>query len=69
LSACAGRQITEEWGELNPNWHFEAFGAFYTLFWAAYALSSVFDSDWNKTITKKLPASEAAEVMFGERYG
>jgi hypothetical protein len=36
LSACGARQITEEWGELNPNWHLEAFGAFYTPFWAAY---------------------------------
>jgi hypothetical protein len=35
LSACGARQITEEWGELNPNWHLEAFGAFYTPFWAA----------------------------------
>ena len=26
LSACGARQITEEWGELNPNWHLEAFG-------------------------------------------
>jgi hypothetical protein len=23
LSACGARQITEEWGELNPNWHLE----------------------------------------------
>jgi hypothetical protein len=23
-------------GQLNPNWHLEAFGAFYTPFWAAY---------------------------------
>ena len=37
LSACGARQITEEWGELNPNWHLEAFGAFYTPFWAGYA--------------------------------
>jgi hypothetical protein len=37
LRACGARQITEEWGELNPNWHLEAFGAFYTPFWAAYA--------------------------------
>jgi hypothetical protein len=37
LSACGVLQITEEWGELNPNWHLEAFGAFYTPFWAAYA--------------------------------
>jgi hypothetical protein len=36
LSACGARQITEEWGELNINWHLEAFGAFYTPFWAAY---------------------------------
>jgi hypothetical protein len=36
LSACGARQITEEWGELNPNWHLEAFGAFYTPFWASY---------------------------------
>jgi hypothetical protein len=36
LSACGARQITEEWGELNPNWHLEAFGVFYTPFWAAY---------------------------------
>jgi hypothetical protein len=28
--------MTEEWGELNPNWHLEAFGAEYTPFWAAY---------------------------------
>ena len=35
LSACGAWQITEEWGELNPNWHLEAFGAFYTPFWAA----------------------------------
>jgi L-aminopeptidase/D-esterase-like protein len=39
LSACGARQITKEWGELNPNWHLEAFGAFYTPFWAAYGLS------------------------------
>jgi hypothetical protein len=32
LSACGARQITEEWGELNPNWHLEAFGAFYAPF-------------------------------------
>jgi hypothetical protein len=38
LSACGARQITEEWGELNPNWHLEAFGAFYTPFWAAYGV-------------------------------
>jgi hypothetical protein len=37
LSACGVRKITEEWGELNPNWHLEAFGAFYTPFWASYA--------------------------------
>jgi hypothetical protein len=37
LSACGARQITEEWGELNPNCHLEAFGAFYTPFWAGYA--------------------------------
>jgi hypothetical protein len=36
LSACGVRQVTEEWGELNINWHLEAFGAFYTQFWAAY---------------------------------
>jgi hypothetical protein len=36
LSACGARQITEEWGELNINWHLEAFCAFYTPFWAAY---------------------------------
>ena len=36
LSACGARQMTEEWGELNINWHLEAFGAFYTQFWAAY---------------------------------
>jgi hypothetical protein len=35
------RQITEEWGELNINWHLEAFGAFYTPFWAAYGLSDI----------------------------
>jgi hypothetical protein len=28
--------MTEEWGELIINWHLEAFGAFYTPFWAAY---------------------------------
>jgi hypothetical protein len=28
--------MTEEWGELNINWHLQAFGAFYTPFWAAY---------------------------------
>jgi hypothetical protein len=28
--------LTAEWGELNINWHLEAFGAFYTPFWAAY---------------------------------
>jgi hypothetical protein len=28
--------MTEEWGELNINSHLEAFGAFYTPFWAAY---------------------------------
>jgi hypothetical protein len=28
--------MTEEWDELNINWHLEAFGAFYTQFWAAY---------------------------------
>jgi hypothetical protein len=38
LSACGARQITEECGELNINWHLEAFGAFYTPFWAAYGL-------------------------------
>jgi hypothetical protein len=27
--------MTKEWGELNINWHLEAFGAFYTPFWAA----------------------------------
>jgi hypothetical protein len=27
--------MTEEWGKLNINWHLEAFGAFYTPFWAA----------------------------------
>jgi hypothetical protein len=30
--------MTEDWGELNINWHLEAFGAFYTPFWAAYVL-------------------------------
>jgi hypothetical protein len=33
MSACGARQITEEWDELNINWHLEAF---YTPFWAAY---------------------------------
>jgi hypothetical protein len=28
--------MTEEWDELNIKWHLEAFGAFYTQFWAAY---------------------------------
>jgi hypothetical protein len=28
--------MTEEWDELNINWHLEAFDAFYTQFWAAY---------------------------------
>jgi hypothetical protein len=32
--------MTEEWGELNINWHLEAFGAFYTPFWAAYAVTA-----------------------------
>jgi hypothetical protein len=41
LSACGVRQITEEWGELNPNWHLEAFGAFYTPFWAAYDIMGI----------------------------
>jgi hypothetical protein len=38
MSACGARQIKEEWGELNINWHLEAFDAFYmyTAFWAAY---------------------------------
>jgi hypothetical protein len=41
LSACGARQITEEWGETSliqiGIWkHLEAFGAFYTPFWAAY---------------------------------
>jgi hypothetical protein len=39
LSACGARQMTEEWGELNINWHLEAFGAFYTPFWAAYDMN------------------------------
>jgi hypothetical protein len=47
LSACGARQITKEWGELNPNWHLEAFGAFYTPFWAAYARG------WEKVRLKK----------------
>jgi hypothetical protein len=38
LSACGARQMTEEWGELNINWHLEAFGAIYTQFWAAYMI-------------------------------
>jgi hypothetical protein len=37
LSACGARQMTEEWDELNINWHLEAFGAFYTQFLAACA--------------------------------
>ena len=32
--------MTEEWGELNINCHLEAFDAFYTPFWAAYATNS-----------------------------
>jgi L-aminopeptidase/D-esterase-like protein len=36
LSFCGAQQVTDEWGELNPNWHLEAFGALYTPFWAAY---------------------------------
>jgi hypothetical protein len=43
LSACGARQITEEWGELNINWHLEAFGAFYTPFWAAYGFTHYCD--------------------------
>jgi hypothetical protein len=35
--------MTEEWDKLNINWHLEAFGAFYTPFWAAYdQLQNVF---------------------------
>jgi hypothetical protein len=30
--------MKDEWGELNINWHLEAFGAFYTQFWAAYMI-------------------------------
>jgi hypothetical protein len=41
LSACGARQMTEEWGELNINWHLEAFGAFYTPFWADYGDTSI----------------------------
>jgi hypothetical protein len=29
----------QEWGELNINSHLEAFGAFYTPFWAAYGIA------------------------------
>jgi hypothetical protein len=33
--------MTKEWGELNINWHLEAFGAFYTPFWAAYDIKQL----------------------------
>jgi hypothetical protein len=34
--------MTKEWGELIINWHLEAFGAFYTPFWAAYGKIMLF---------------------------
>jgi hypothetical protein len=36
LSACSARQMTEEWGELNINWHLEAFNLVHSTPWAAY---------------------------------
>jgi hypothetical protein len=51
------RQITEEWGELNPNMHLEAFGAFYTPFWAAYDCRRKYSSG-NQLYTSIRPNQE-----------